>query len=123
MRISDWSSDMCSSDLSLEKLLERDERIYYPTHGAPVDNPRRLVRGMLTHRKQREYQIVALLKEGVKHIPDMVARMYVGLDPRLTGGAGRRTGEHRSELQSLIRTSYAVICLEKKTHRTTMNNI
>src|SRR3546814_13906108 len=59
--------DMADYMRSLEKLLERDERIYYPTHGAPGDSPRRLVRGMLTHRKQREYQIVALLKEGVKH--------------------------------------------------------
>ena len=97
--VSPPDGDMADYMRSLEKLLERDERTYYPTHGQPVDNPRRLVRGMLTHRKQREYQIVALLKEGVRHIPDMVARMYVGLDPRLTGGAGRSVLAHLVDLK------------------------
>src|SRR3546814_4418668 len=41
-----------------------------------------------------------------------------------TGGAGRRSEEHTSELQSLMRISYAVFCLKKKTNAGTyiMNN-
>jgi glyoxylase-like metal-dependent hydrolase (beta-lactamase superfamily II) len=84
---------------SLEKLLGRKDRIFYPTHGAPVENPRRLVRGLLTHRKQREHQILALLKQGIGHIPEMVERMYVGLDPRLVGGAGRSVLAHLVDLR------------------------
>src|SRR3546814_8299439 len=97
--VSPPDGDMADYMRSLEKLLERDERIYYPTHGAPVDNPRRLVMGMLTQRKQREYQNVALLKEGVKHNHDMVARMDIGLEQRLTGGAGRSVMAHLVELE------------------------
>ena len=38
---------------------------------------------MMGHRKQREGQILRLLGEAPATIPAMVARMYVGLDPRL----------------------------------------
>ncbi|MDO9488687.1 MAG: MBL fold metallo-hydrolase, partial [Sphingomonadaceae bacterium] len=49
---------------SLRKLLDRDDDIYYPTHGAAVTEPKRLVRGLITHRKQREGQILKLLAQG-----------------------------------------------------------
>ncbi len=85
---------------SLDKLLNRGrDRIYYPAHGDPVDKPLRFVRGLAGHRKQREGQILRLLGEGVNMIPAMVARMYVGLDPRLTGAAGRSVLAHLIDLQ------------------------
>src|SRR3546814_1379085 len=39
----------------------------------------------------------------------------------VTNARGKRSEEHTSELQSLMRTSYAVICLKKKKDRTTVN--
>ncbi len=92
--------DMGAYMASLEKLLARDDRIYYPAHGPEVTTPQRLARGMMGHRKQREGQILRLLGQDVGMIPDMVDRMYVGLDPRLTGAAGRSVLAHLIDLQN-----------------------
>lgn len=92
--------DMAAYMRSLEKLLLRDDVIYYPTHGAPVENPQRLVRGLLTHRRQREKQILALLGMAPRPIPDMVERMYVGLDPALVGAAARSVEAHLIDLNA-----------------------
>jgi hypothetical protein len=79
--------------------MQRDDRIYYPAHGDPVENPRRLVRGMMGHRKQREGQILRFLeRNGDSIIPDMVAEMYKGVDPRLHPAAGRSVLAHLIDL-------------------------
>ena len=56
---------------SLEKLMGREDRVYYPGHGPEVERPQRLVRGLLGHRKQREGQIVRLLAE----VPSLLGAM------------------------------------------------
>lgn len=92
--------DMGQYMASMELLYEREDRIYYPAHGAPVTKPRQLVRGMIGHRRQRERQIRRLLDGGPKAIPEMVAAMYVGLDSRLVGAAGMSVLAHLTELQN-----------------------
>lgn len=84
---------------SLDKLLVRKDRVYYPAHGDAVEKPQRLVRGMMGHRKQREGQILRLLGQEAREIPAMVEKMYVGLDPRLTGAAGRSVLAHLIDLR------------------------
>ena len=64
--------DMGAYLASLEKLLARDDAVYFPAHGDPVTKPQRLVRGMIGHRRQRENQIVRLLGEGPRSIAEMV---------------------------------------------------
>ena len=56
--------DMGDYMASLDKLRERDDRIYYPAHGPAVTKPQQLVRGLIGHRMQRERQILKLLAEG-----------------------------------------------------------
>ncbi|OAN97514.1 MBL fold metallo-hydrolase [Parasphingorhabdus sp.] len=85
---------------SLQKLYERDDKVYYPAHGKKVTNPRQLVRGMMGHRKQRERQILKLLETSPAEIVDMVPQMYKGLDPRLTGAAGQSVRAHLIDLKS-----------------------
>jgi len=92
--------DMGQYMASMELLYEREDRIYYPAHGAPVTKPRQLVRGMIGHRRQRERQIRRLLDAGPKSIPEMVAAMYVGLDSRLVGAAGMSVLAHLTELRN-----------------------
>jgi glyoxylase-like metal-dependent hydrolase (beta-lactamase superfamily II) len=92
--------DMGQYMASMELLYEREDRIYYPAHGAPVTKPRQLVRGMIGHRRQRERQIRRLLDGGPKAIPEMVAAMYVGLDSRLVGAAGMSVLAHLTELRN-----------------------
>ena len=97
--VSPPDGDMTEYMVSLEKLLDRDDRIYYPAHGDPVERPARLVRGMLGHKKQREGQILRLLRQGDQSIPAMVARMYTGLDPRLEPAAGQSVLAHLIDLR------------------------
>ncbi|HEX7875725.1 MAG TPA: MBL fold metallo-hydrolase [Sphingobium sp.] len=97
--ISPPDGDMTDYMRSMQRLLDREDAVYYPAHGEPVENPRRLVRGMMGHRKQREGQIVRFLeRNGASQIPDMVAEMYKGVDPRLYGAAGRSVLAHLIDL-------------------------
>jgi glyoxylase-like metal-dependent hydrolase (beta-lactamase superfamily II) len=105
--VSPPDGDMSAYMASLHKLYERDDRLYYPAHGPPVKKPRQLVRGMIGHRRQRERQIVKLLEAGEGHISVMVAAMYKGLDPRLTGAAGRSVLAHLVDLQQQGRARMA----------------
>lgn len=98
--VSPPDGDMAAYMASLSKLHERDDRVYYPAHGPAVTKPRQLVRGMLGHRKQRERQILRELERGTRVIPDMVQHMYKGLDPRLTGAAGRSVLAHLIDLEA-----------------------
>jgi glyoxylase-like metal-dependent hydrolase (beta-lactamase superfamily II) len=98
--VSPPDGDMSDYLASLQKLYDREDRIYYPAHGPAVENPRQLVRGMIGHRRQRERQIVKLLEAGEGHVPNMVAAMYKGLDPRLIGAAGRSVLAHLIDLQN-----------------------
>jgi glyoxylase-like metal-dependent hydrolase (beta-lactamase superfamily II) len=83
---------------SLEKLRARDDVVYWPGHGGPVTDPNRYVRALISHRKQREAAILARLAAGAATIPEIVARVYVGLDPQLKGAAGLSTLAHLDDL-------------------------
>jgi glyoxylase-like metal-dependent hydrolase (beta-lactamase superfamily II) len=97
--ISPPDGDMTDYMRSMQLLLGRDDVVYYPAHGEPIENPQRLVRGMMGHRKQREGQILRFLeRNGDSAIPDMVAEMYKGVDPRLHGAAGRSVLAHLIDL-------------------------
>jgi glyoxylase-like metal-dependent hydrolase (beta-lactamase superfamily II) len=97
--VSPPDGDMGDYMRSLDKLIERDDRIYYPAHGEPVEEPRRFVRAVAAHRRQRERQILDLLQFEAQSIPKMVESMYRSLDPRLHGAAGRSVLAHLIELE------------------------
>src|SRR3546814_9382085 len=101
MRISDWSSDVCSSDLLLDRRCARSQILQCAReHGrrSRARNPDRH-RG-LAGRGRRTRR----------------AGTAAALSTRHLRGArrGLRSEEHTSELQSLMRISYAVFCLKKK---------
>ena len=98
--ISPPDGDMADYMASLAKLQERTDRVYYPAHGAPVENPAQLVRGMMGHRRQRERQVLRQLETGPRAIPVMVPQMYKGIDPRLHGAAGRSVLAHLIDLEN-----------------------
>jgi glyoxylase-like metal-dependent hydrolase (beta-lactamase superfamily II) len=91
--------DMAAYMQSLEKLRQRDDRIYYPAHGPPVEKPQQYVRSLIGHRMQRERQILKLVSERPRAIPDVVANAYPGLDPRLTTAAGGSVYAHLLDLE------------------------
>jgi glyoxylase-like metal-dependent hydrolase (beta-lactamase superfamily II) len=86
--------DMGSYMASLRKLLARDDKTLWPTHGGPVRDPKPFVQAYIDHRLDREAQIVACLRDGVPTIPDIVARMYVDVDKRLHPAAARSVLAH-----------------------------
>src|SRR3546814_8085558 len=107
MRISDWSSDVCSSDLG-DIRQPRWQRTREPAHDhrlrrpAAVPDPR--------PARQRAGGAQPAASADAKASTDRH-------DPRTAHRAGRAAGrseEHTSELQSLMRISYAVFCLKKK---------
>jgi glyoxylase-like metal-dependent hydrolase (beta-lactamase superfamily II) len=91
--------DMAAYMQSLDKLRKRDDRIYYPAHGPAVENPQQYVRHLAGHRIQREKQILRLVGEKPRPIPDIVASAYPGLDPRLVTAAGGSVLAHLLDLQ------------------------
>src|SRR3546814_3253908 len=92
MRISDWSSDVCSSDLSLGD---------------------RTILACRRHAEGAETQCAGL-RFDVLHESALLNVNRSGVSQ----ACGCRSEEHTSELQSLMRISYAVFCLKKKKNNT-----
>src|SRR3546814_2467244 len=131
MRISDWSSDVCSSDLASHFEIAQHH------HGvAQIGDVQgrihRANQAVLGEDKDGEYALLSQIAEQFMHLQDQeplvghraeIAVEAVDHDDAravlLHAGAdiGReRSEEHTSELQSLMRISYAVFCLKKKKH-------
>ena len=91
--------DMAAYMASLEQLRQRDDRIYYPAHGPPITNPQQYVRSLIGHRMQRERQVLKLVSERARPIPEIVANAYPGLDPRLVTAAGGSVLAHLLDLE------------------------
>ena len=96
--VSPPDGDMAAYMKSLEKLLVRDEGVYYPTHGAPITRPKDYVRQLIVHRREREAQILECVIGGCDTIDAMVARLYANVDARLHRAAGRSVQAHLQKL-------------------------
>src|SRR3546814_7960701 len=125
MRISDWSSDVCSSDLVWFLSDLAYSELYYD--GKPTPSILQ-VKGA----KDIAVEFTSLSKTysmagwrmgfavGNKHLIAAMARVKSYLD---YGAFTPRSEEHTSELQSLMRHSYAVFCLKKKKQHKNQHNI
>ena len=83
---------------SLDKLRGRDEALYWPGHGGPVREPRRFVRALSHHRRQREVSILNRLAAGDRTVRTIVPAIYQGLKPALLGAAGLSVFAHLEDL-------------------------
>jgi len=79
---------------SLEKLIARDDRILYPTHGSPVAEPGSFLRALLTHRRMREAQIAACIPRGADTVAAIVSRLYADIAPALIPAASLTVTAH-----------------------------
>lgn len=91
--------DMAAYMASLDKLLARGDRLYYPAHGPAVADPHGHVGRLIEHRRGREAQILTELERGEGRIPAMVERLYADVDPRLHPAAGRSVLAHLIDLE------------------------
>lgn len=90
--------DMAQYMASVRKLIARDDKILYPTHGAPITDPKPFLEAYLEHRLDREHQIMACVTDGISTIPEMVAQMYADVDKRLHPAASRSVLAHLIQL-------------------------
>lgn len=87
--ISPPDGDMTAYMDSLHLLLERDDDIYWPTHGDCIRDPKPYVGKFIEHRLERETQILDALATGAKTISQMVPGIYTELDKRMYPAAAR----------------------------------
>lgn len=83
---------------SLDRLAGRTERTYFPGHGDAVKDAPQFVAQLTRHRLGREASILQRLGKGPADIPTLVRALYIGLDPRLAGGAGLSVLAHLEDL-------------------------
>src|SRR3546814_7926139 len=108
MRISDWSSDVCSSDLVKATVAEVERRNRGPVDvlvnnaGIVISGPVEL-HDMAATKLAFDTNVFGYQRLARAVLPGMRAKKS-------------RSEEHTSELQSLMRISYAVFCLKKKQH-------
>src|SRR3546814_1585401 len=95
MRISDWSSDVCSSDLAELKAIQE----FAKTQGVEAVACEHWGKGS-EGTEELAHKVVALADGGTANFKPLYDE--------------KRSEEHTSELQSLMRNSYAVFCLKKK---------
>ena len=84
---------------SLEKLLERKEPVFMPGHGGRIEQPNRMVKAYIVHRRWREQAILDAVRQGHVTIDRIVAAVYQGLDPKLVRAASLSVLAH---IESLI---------------------
>src|SRR3546814_7543066 len=125
MRISDWSSDVCSSDLR-DRNCRKAKGPHPPAMGFNLQQ--RPHGGAQRYLQGRSRQGTRLPKHPYLHLHDLSDRCTARRHPQIhvkRRGAemeridqALRSEEHTSELQSLMRISYAVFCLKKKNKQT-----
>src|SRR3546814_1043875 len=131
MRISDWSSDVCSSDLltfARASALSRNSRAWARNSNVSM-NCGSSRPGMRTNPLRSRSSAKAAIEPGragvsVSIIAAIVSRIGGARSPDLYRGEPQklRSEEHTSELQSLMRISYAVFCLQKKQQKHDQNS-
>src|SRR3546814_4250278 len=112
MLMRDWSSDVCSSDLHRPIL----RPLRRPVSARPF-LPRPLndhMRGPDSVSRCRQFQRNVRLAFRVDGVDCRLQRGECVQLVHVAQGGGERSEEHTSELQSLMRISYAVFCLKKK---------
>ena len=96
--ISPPDGDLGSFMNSLEKLVAREEVIYYPGHGKPLKEPRKMVLAQIKHRRDREKQILNSISDISRTPAEIVDKVYVDLNPMLKAAAVRNVLAHLIDL-------------------------
>jgi glyoxylase-like metal-dependent hydrolase (beta-lactamase superfamily II) len=79
--------DLAQFLASLERLMQRHDKMFLPGHGGRIQTPQRVVKAYIMHRKWREQTILTCLEDGICTVPRIVARLYGTLDAGLKEAA------------------------------------
>ncbi len=85
---------------SLAQLLERNDRLYLPGHGGRLEEPQRMVKAYLIHRRMREQEILEVIRTGSSTIQQIVPIVYRGLESHLLLAATLSVQAHVEHLIS-----------------------
>src|SRR3546814_10548258 len=109
MRIRDWSSDVCSSDLSSwDDHVPRDFDRPLNKRGA------RAAATMGQYARSRDMHFDYLIASPALRVTETLDEFLEAYGQNVEANWDRRSEEHTSELQSIMRISYAVFCMKKK---------
>jgi glyoxylase-like metal-dependent hydrolase (beta-lactamase superfamily II) len=72
---------------SLQKLIDRGDEVYFPGHGGQIEEPKRLVKAYLLHRRMREQSILECIRNGTNTARAIVPVIYRDLDSKLVNAA------------------------------------
>src|SRR3546814_3485112 len=126
MRISDWSSDVCSSDLLEQQAASNRGNVDLLHQVTQIKNELQALRSQLEELQRKNEQLESTNRAQYLDLDGRLNRIEGGvapptLDPNSVPAATTpavpapaRSEEHTSELQSLMRLSSAVFCLKKK---------
>ncbi len=89
---------------SLHRLLDFGHTAHFPGHGGWIDQPQRLVKAYIMHRRWRENEIVQAMQAGAPSVPEITARVYAGLPEHLERAAQLSVLAH---LERLVETGRA----------------
>tara|TARA_Y100001960_G_C14760505_1_gene873828 strand:- start:1231 stop:2154 length:924 start_codon:yes stop_codon:yes gene_type:complete len=98
--------DMFDYMRSCERLLDRHEEIFWPTHGPPILTPHEYLQALVKHRLNRENEIFQMLSNGVIRISEIVSVLYKHSPTHLHGAAAKTILSH---LVNMIQTG-RVMC-------------
>ncbi len=91
---------MADYNRSLEVLMARaEDTVYFPGHGGRIEQPQRVAKAYLLHRRMRENAIEEAIKGGADSIEKVTLKVYQGLDPRLLPAAAMSVLAHVEHLQ------------------------
>lgn len=91
-------TDFMNSIKSLQ--LRSPDKLFFPGHGAPIENPSLRLQELYEHRKKREGQILSALETGLATISEITESVYADLDKRLITAAKRNVLAHLIDLTS-----------------------
>ncbi len=101
--------DLSDYMASLRKLQSLDLKRIYPAHGPVIEDGPAKIQEYIDHRLMRERQILEALGDGLRTIPEMVARIYVDVSPALHGAASMSVQSHLLKLKKEGRVSEEVV--------------
>jgi len=104
--VSPPDGDLTAFMASCARLAARNDRIYYPGHGAPVTEPKARIDWLINHRHSREAEILRALSKGPQSVKALTADIYTDVPDALLGAAARNVFAHLIDLsqRSLVKT-------------------
>ena len=91
-------TDFMNSIKSLK--LRSPYKLFFPGHGAPIENPSLRLQELYEHRKKREREILLALETGLATISEITESVYADLDKKLITAAKRNVLAHLIDLTS-----------------------